>query len=69
MKSLLSEKPINAESGVLYTYALMYMNRFYMCVLLQWLYLLKVFEWPQLYKRFKTHAPKFEEVHAKMKVR
>ncbi|XP_060599368.1 dynein heavy chain domain-containing protein 1-like [Ruditapes philippinarum] len=33
----------------------------------KWLYLLKVFEWPELYKRFKEHAPKFEGVHAKFK--
>ena len=34
----------------------------------QWLYLLKVFEWPQMYKRFKGQANNFEFVHSKFKV-
>ena len=34
----------------------------------QWMYLLKVFEWPELYKRFQSQAAKFEGVHTKFKV-
>ena len=32
------------------------------------MYLLKVFEWPELYKRFQSQAAKFEGVHTKFKV-
>ncbi|XP_052798483.1 dynein heavy chain domain-containing protein 1-like isoform X5 [Mya arenaria] len=33
----------------------------------KWMYLLKVFEWPQLYKRFKNQAANFEFIHNKFK--
>lgn len=36
--------------------------------LLQWLYLLKIFERPELYKKFNGPAFKFENVHTKFKV-
>lgn len=35
---------------------------------MQWLYLLKIFERPELYKKFNGPAFKFENVHTKFKV-
>ncbi|KAL3832089.1 hypothetical protein ACJMK2_023767 [Sinanodonta woodiana] len=33
----------------------------------KWMYLLKIFEWPSLYRKFSRQAKEFENVHAKVK--